>query len=290
MKMSLRRLFFLGAALTVSGAACAQEGLEKETVIVDYFSRAREVPPVYMEAVRSNVIAAFVDRGRHQVVDAQAVAGSGAPSQGLISGPAALVDGPSQEEARRKELIEATGARYIVTGAVTDYLFRHESAAGKDRFVTAMRLVLTGADLQTGKEIKPEEFKLTGQGATAEEADARALNGMQYSLLFYIDNRFKFQTQVLRLAPPDAKGRLKELYIRCGTAMGVQRQDLFLVYRDTDMGGGAIAREQVGKLRVKEVLGDEVTKCTVVKGGPEITEAFVAGRPLVVVSDTESLF
>lgn len=246
----------------------------KEIVLIDYFTKAREVPVPYMEAIRANVLAGFADRGRHQVLDAETLRG---------------IDPYRTTETEREEAIRATGARYFVSGAVTDYMFRHETVGGKPRFMSALRLVLTGVDLKTGNAIEPEEFRLAGQGATAEEADAKALGGMQYSLLFYIDRRFKFETQVLRLASPDAKGRLRELYVRCGAAMGVQRKDLFLVYLETDM-DGAIAREQIGKLRVKEVLGDEVTKCTVVKGGEQIASAFAAGRPLVVVSDSESLF
>lgn len=273
-KNTLFRPLLLTAALLLSGAA-VRAVPQKEIVLIDYFSRAKEVPVPYMEAVRGNVLAAFADRGRHQIVDAEAIR---------------ELDPYRQGTGDRDAAIQATGARYIVTGAVTDYLFKHESSGGKDRFVSALRLVLTGADLKTGKAIEPGEFKLTGQGATAEEADAKALGGMQYSLLFYIDGRFKFETRILRLAPPDPKGRLKELYVHCGSAMGVQRKDLFLVYRETDMGEGAIAREQIGKLRVREVVGDEVTKCTVVRGGEEITAAFAAGQPLVVVSDSESLF
>lgn len=267
-----RRFAFTAAIVMVSGVAGAAP--QKEIVLVDYFTRAREVPVPYLEAVRGNVLAGFADRGRHEVIDAESVR---------------ELDPYHKSEAEREESIRATGARYVVSGAVTDYAFRHETVGSKPRFTSALRLVLSGIDLKTGKTIEPEEFKLTGQGATAEEADAKALGGMQYSLLFYIDRRFKFETQVLRLAPPDAKGRQKELYIRCGDALGVQRKDLFLVYLETDM-DGAVAREQIGKLRVKEVLGDEVTKCTVVKGGEQIAAAFAAGQPLVVVSDSESLF
>lgn len=273
-KNTLFRPLLLTAALVLAVTA-ARAAPQKEIVLVDYFSRAKEVPVPYMEAVRGNVLAGFASRGRHEIVDAEAIR---------------ELDPYRQGQSGREAALQATGARYVVSGAVTDYVFRHESSGGKDRFVSALRLVLTGVDLKTGKAIEPEEFKLTGQGATAEEADAKALGGMQYSLLFYIDRRFKFETQILRLAPPDAKGRLKELYVHCGAAMGVQPKDLFLVYRDTDMGEGAIAREQVGKLRVKQVLGDEVSKCAVVRGGEEITAAFAAGQPLVVVSDSESLF
>lgn len=273
MKSNLFRCFVLSVVLALAALA-AGAAPQKEIVLVDYFTRSLEVPVPYMEAVRGNVLAGFADRGRHEILDAESVR---------------ELDPYRKSEAEREESIRATGARYVVTGAVTDYVFRHETVGGKPRFVSALRLVLSGVDLKTGKTIEPEEFKLTGQGATAEEADAKALGGMQYSLLFYIDRRFKFESRVLRLAPLDAKGRQKELYIRCGDAMGVQRKDLFLVYLETDM-DGAVAREQIGKLRVKEVLGDEVTKCTVVKGGEQIAAAFAAGRPLVVVSDSESLF
>lgn len=247
---------------------------EKETVLIDRFDHTRDVPVPYVESLREQVGRAFTDRGRHQVIDAQTL-----PSLSA-----------SRSTADREILLRTTGARYVISGQVSDYLFRREIVGGKPRFTTAMRLVLTGYDLRNDREIAPEEFRLSGSGATAEEADTRAFASLPYSLLFYIDRRFRFETRILRLAPADAKGRLKELYIHSGHSIGVQRKDLFLVYRETDMGEGAIAREQIGKLRVKEVVGDEVTKCTVVRGGDEIASSFAAGETLIVVSDSESFF
>ncbi len=248
---------------------------EKETVLIDYFERGRNVPVPYVESLREQVGRAFTERGRHQVIDAQAI-----PSLSPASQPAS----------DRSVLLRTTGARYVISGQVSDYAFRREIVGNKPRFTTAMQLVLTGYDLRNDREIAPEEFRLSGSGATAEEADTRAFASLPYSLLFYIDRRFRFETHILRLAPADTKGRLKELYIHSGHSIGVQRKDLFLVYRETDMGEGAIAREQIGKLRVKEVVGDEVTQCTVVRGGDEIASSFAAGETLIVVSDSESLF
>lgn len=268
------RLFAVGLCCLLSSLFRPAAAQEKETVLIDRFDHTRDVPVPYVESLREQVGRAFTDRGRHQVIDAQTL-----PSLSA-----------SRSTADREILLRTTGARYVISGQVSDYLFRREIVGGKPRFTTAMRLVLTGYDLRNDREIAPEEFRLSGSGATAEEADTRAFASLPYSLLFYIDRRFRFETHILRLAPADAKGRLKELYIHSGHSIGVQRKDLFLVYRETDMGEGAIAREQIGKLRVKEVVGDEVTKCTVVRGGAEIASSFAAGEALIVVSDSESFF
>ena len=242
------RLSAVGLCCLLSSLFRPAAAQEKETVLIDRFDHTRDVPVPYVESLREQVGRAFTDRGRHQVIDAQTL-----PSLSA-----------SRSTADREILLRTTGARYVISGQVSDYLFR--------------------------REIAPEEFRLSGSGATAEEADTRAFASLPYSLLFYIDRRFRFETRILRLAPTDAKGRLKELYIHSGHSIGVQRKDLFLVYRETDMGEGAIAREQIGKLRVKEVMGDEVTKCTIVRGSDEIASSFATGETLIVVSDSESLF
>ncbi|WP_304708117.1 hypothetical protein [uncultured Rikenella sp.] len=268
------RLSAVGLCCLLSSLFRPAAAQEKETVLIDRFDHTRDVPVPYVENLRKQVGRAFTDRGRHQVIDAQTL-----PSLSA-----------SRSTADREILLRTTGARYVISGQVSDYLFRREIVGDKPRFTTAMRLVLTGYDLRNDREIAPEEFRLSGSGATAEEADTRAFASLPYSLLFYIDRRFRFETRILRLAPADAKGRLKELYIHSGHSIGVQRKDLFLVYRETDMGEGAIAREQIGKLRVKEVMGDEVTKCTIVRGSDEIASSFATGETLIVVSDSESLF
>lgn len=58
--------------LLMASTAIAQQPVpEKDLVIVDFFSRSRVVPAPYVETLRGQVIQAFIDRGRQQVIDDQ---------------------------------------------------------------------------------------------------------------------------------------------------------------------------------------------------------------------------
>jgi hypothetical protein len=47
---------------------------------------------------------------------------------------------------------------------------------------------------------------------------------------------------------------------------------------------GREARQQIGKLKVETVLGDDISLCKVQSGGKEIKKAIEAGEQLLVIS------
>lgn len=69
----------------------------------------------------------------------------------------------------------------------------------------------------------------------------------------------------------------------------MHKGDLFKVYVDTDMNGESV-RKLVGKLRVKEVQGEDISRCLIVNGATDIAEAFVDGRRITVLSDGQAFF
>lgn len=106
---------------------------------------------------------------------------------------------------------------------------------------------------------------------------------------YYIDTQFRFETCVLQLEAPDTKGRYKELYLGCGTSQGVRSGDRFLVYQWYEVAGREAVR-LLGKVRVRQVCGPQVARCSISNGAEEIARAFLQGDSLQVVSDTRALF
>lgn len=270
---------------------------EKETVIVDFFSRNRMVPAPYAETLRGHVLGAFADRGRHNVIDAEAsrALAASAPGSGITTPENAAADMGAFLELRAPQAA-ADGARYLVSGTIVDYKFEHVQLPPADSktpprqgFKSSFRIVLSGLDLKLGKRLPDEPYTLTATAPAATDADMAALARIRSSLVFYIDRNFKFETLILDLCPPDKKGRIRELYIHSGTQMGVKHGDLFLVYEETAV-GGVMMRRQVGRLRVNDVENPDVARCKIAKGEDEITEAFRAGRGLICVSDGQSFF
>lgn len=286
----LRNIAFMCLILFAIPSMGQQEGVpEKETVIIDYFSRVREVPGPYMEALRARVIEGFVNRGRHRVVDAQTIADLRDAGYGMVSSPSAIINNQRDAERRRADAIRSLGARYVVSGAVTKCSFKRDKVGDSSRFTTTVVFTLTSYDLLTGESFAPEEFQATGSGDSPEKSDREALAVIPMKMVYYIDNHFKYQTEILRIEAPNAKGKYKELYIRSGASMGVQNGDLFKVYERYEVAGTAGMR-LIGKIRARQVCGEELTLCTFSNGVEAIVRAFSDGHELVVVSDGQALF
>lgn len=258
----------------------------KETIIIDYFSRARGIPYSFVEAVRKQVMNSFIERGRHIVVDAENMDNMELSESEIISHPKAIMGRHPSEEDLRNEAIRSLGANYVISGVVTKYESVRKENSG---YVSTFCFSVSSLNVCNGQSTTPEEFKMIGNGRSPEEADERALGRIPFNMIFYIDNHFKFRTEVLRVEAPNDKGKYKELYIHSGSDMGVQNGDLFDVYLETNI-GGAVAKTKIGRIRAKEVCGDEVTKCSIKKGGEEMAKAMQNKDRLIVISAGEALF
>lgn len=294
-----RTLCFCALFLAALPSVRAQDTPEprKDTVLVDFFLRNRTVPMPYAETFRGHILDGFADRGRHVLVDAAASPelSAGLPGSGLTTPETAAADLAAFLGQRAPQAVR-TGARYLVGGAVTDYRFEHVQLPASDSkkppragFKASFRVLLSAFDLKFGEALPDATYLLTATAPVAEDADRAALAKIRGSLEYYIDNNFKFETAILELCPPDRKGRVRELYIHCGTEMGVKPGDLFMVYEEVAV-GGVPARRKIGRLRVNEVQNPTVARCKIAKGDAEIAGAFAAGRSLTCVSDGEAFF
>lgn len=268
---------------------------EKETVIVDFFARNRTVPALYAETFRGHVLSAFIDRGRHNVLDAEAsrTLAASVPGTGITSEELAAADMAAFLEQRAPQAIDA-GARYLISGTIVNYKFEHVQLPASDSkkpprpgFKATFGVVLSALDLKLGERLPDEPFTLTASAPVAADADLAALARIRGSLEYYIDRNFKFETLILELCPPDKKGRIRELFIHSGTQMGVKPGDLFMVYEEVPV-GGVMTRRKIGRLRVNDVENPDVARCKIAKGDAEIASAFHAGRGLICVSDSKA--
>lgn len=295
--MKIRTLFYCLALLAILPVRAQQPAPAKEIVIVDFFSRIREVPAPYTELLRGHVLAAFAERGRLNIIDAEAsrMLAATVPGSGITTPMNAPADMDAFLQLRAPQAVEA-GARYLVSGTIVGYKFEHATlpplSSGKpprQGFKSSFRVVVSALDLKTGERLTDEPYELTATAPIAEDADVAALARIRTSMSFYVDYRFKFETRILELCPPDKKGRIRELFIHSGSAMGVTNGDLFLVYEEVPI-GGVMTRQKVGKLRVNDVQNPDVARCKITKGDDEIARALTAGRGLVCISDGKALF
>ena len=79
----------------------------------------------------------------------------------------------------------------------------------------------------------------------------------------------------------EKKDKQKEVYIDLGNHNGVYEGLHFGVYLEKQV-AGKIAERQIGKLKIIEVQGPDISLCKVQSGGRDIKAAIDAGQNIVV--------
>lgn len=77
------------------------------------------------------------------------------------------------------------------------------------------------------------------------------------------------------------KGKAETVYIDCGTAQELQNGDEFTVYLVHNVNGN-VGSTPIGKIKVKEIQGANLTLCKVSKGEKEIYTALNDGETLMI--------
>jgi hypothetical protein len=256
---------------SVQGQQVKQGEIKKDILYVDYFTKSPDLPVVYMQAARNQVIAGLINRGRVQVVD----------------GESFYHGGFSQRSS--EEMIKKSGARYVIWGTLDRYEYKRDGKPGKMSCMAKMHVSLFGQDLQSGRMFNPDDIQITGWGPTMDAADAEALSNICNRIDYFVEENCKFEAQVLQLCDPDDRGRV-DLYIGAGSDMGVKNTDQFDIYKLIDIQGHS-SQTKIGTVTVRGVEGASLSRCrTKKKQANAIVEAFNSGAKLIAVSAGESLF
>ena len=282
-------------AQSVKDGVIPEETPVRTLVVMDFFVCPPTVPIIYMSGVRQGVMAAFLKRGRNDMLDAEK--NFPAPMYnnayyGYVNNynrnPYVQNDyqitSPNQSDtpisyfdngAPRDE-VKKTGARYVVNGYITQYILTREVNSDKKvRFTSRLKFVLSTYDIKNSIQLETKEFSMNGSGFSQVEADKNALKSLQNSIGFYINDNFKF--------------KIKGLYLNCGTAVGVKNGDLFQVYALDNVGGVEMYRH-IGRVRARQTMSDVVTFCSFSAGTADIVSAFNGGAKMIAVSAGEAIF
>ncbi len=118
---------------------------------------------------------------------------------------------------------------------------------------------------------------------TANGAINNALSSLAYRVNDYFDRLLPLRANIIEGAK-EKKDKQKEVYIDLGSATkGVYEDIHFGVYVVTTIAGKE-AKKQIGRLRLKTVLGDDISLCKVQSGGRDIKAAIDSGENIRVES------
>lgn len=217
-----------------------------------------------LPAVNALVRSALSDVRRFNPVDALMEGEAGY----ILSGNVTSLTTTSKTEVRT-----STGAKGKVTKTtVVDYTAQAE-------------ISLTLTDVQSGST-STQNFKATafseGSTSTAEKAISRALNAIKEKIVRHYNNLFPTKANIVERGN-EKKDKQKEVYIDAGSSVRVFEGQHFHIYVVGNVAGRETKKE-VGRVKVDEVLGDDISLCKVQKGGKDIKAALDDGKQVVVVS------
>ena len=115
---------------------------------------------------------------------------------------------------------------------------------------------------------------------TQEGAMMKALEKLSSTITDYCNKWLPLSANVLEGAR-DKKDKQKEVYIDLGSKEGAYEGLHMGVYTVKTIAGKE-AKKQIGRLKIMEVLGDDISLCKVQSGGKDIKAALDAGETLVI--------
>lgn len=201
---------------------------------------------------------------------------------------------------RRLQVVEdseASDAKYQVSAVLTDIAATRKVKAydrkdSKGREYTETKtyygaiasVALHFTNLQTGEVTtstlsgRCSEYSLA---RSADEAIRSALDELSDNIYEYYNECYPVRANIIERGI-EKKDKTKELYIDVGSRFIDEdiHFDVFVVGQVA----GRETRKQIGRIRVRETLGDDISLCKVQKGGKEIKAAFDRGDAIVAIS------
>ena len=202
--------------------------------------------------------------------------------------------------ARRLQVVdsdEAGTAKYQVTAQLSDISAsrkvktydRKDSKGGeytetKTYYGAIASVAITFKNLQTGELTtstisgRCSEYSLA---KSADEAIRNALSELSNNIYEYYNEVYPIRANIIERGN-EKKDKTKEVYIDVGSRFVNEdvHFDVFIVGQVA----GRETRKNIGRIRVRETLGDDISLCKVQKGGKDIKAAFDSGNSIVAIS------
>ncbi len=141
-------------------------------------------------------------------------------------------------------------------------------------------------DAVTDKVVNSSTFNVSDYDCswveTSEGAITNALERLQKKIRDHYDRMYPLRAAIIEGAS-EKKDKQKEVYIDLGSAnRAFVGMHMAVCIQKTI--AGKDASKEIGKIKITEILGDEISLCKVQKGGALIKEALDKGENVVVVS------
>ena len=220
----------------------------------------------YQDAVRAAVVKGMSQAHRISVIDDQL-------SKDEASSPGACY-------------VDATVSNISTTSKTeTEYIDKDKKRTRTKTYYKALiGLTMHIKDAKTDEIVASPTFNIKEIDMswieTADGAMIKALERLSYYVTRYCNSWLPLRANVLEGAR-DKKDKQKEVYIDLGEREGAYKGLHMGVY-SVKLVAGKEAKKQIGKLKIEEVQGDDISLCKVQSGGKDIKAALDAGETIVI--------
>lgn len=141
-------------------------------------------------------------------------------------------------------------------------------------------------DAHDGTVVNSNTFNITDSDlswiGSTEKAMSNALEYLSSKIAKYYNSVFPLYASIVE-GGDVKKDKQKEVYIDLGESDGASKGLQFDVYQLKTVSGKE-AKTMIGRLKIEEVEGDEISLCKVTKGGDRIKAALEEGQTLLITS------
>ncbi len=272
---------------------------QRESVVVDNFTAAPEIPLGFYQYARQVVIEGLAYR-RIDVIDVEK---DGIGRADIVYPSFNFVNRnnghPFDIDRAVRLMNEYTSSRYYITVYLSRFKNYPVDHTSKDKdgnpvvktdYTAEIEAEVYLLDAENGETMGPIRWKNYYSGASDPRfAERYAFEEFRSKARNLVTDHFRFKASVIKLGEYNKRGKLQDLFLSCGSDIDVERGDVFWVYSITDIGGITTAN-RLGKVKARDITGRESCRCTVSNGEAEINKAFLAGETLIAVSDDDTWF
>ena len=283
-----RKIIISLLALLMSTTLLAEERNRIVTIAVTDF----QCPPAEKKSTVSSVLGVLLDAAVGQVTidkskyvnDVRAKVISGISKSYRLR----AIDG----QFKPNEVMD-DGSTLYADGTVTNISVTHsEQVVNKEKRTTRMvykaqiSVTVRLKDAATDAVVNSTTFNVTDYDCswveTSEGAIVNALSQLGAKIRGYYDLHFPLSANIIEGAS-EKKDKQKEVYIDLGSQFPVYKGLHLQVYSVKTVAGKK-ARKALGKGKIAEVMGEDISLCKVTKGGSEIKQAIDAGETIEVLT------
>ena len=258
---ALQNVSVMELSYTMKEAPKSELGTVVSAVLDVLADQTTEEQPGYVEAVRANVITALGNVRRFQVTDGRQVA-------------------PTDET----DIIVDGTINYIST--TVEFKLQSNKKDKIPQYYAQIGLTLNLKDRASGTVLNSQMFEVNKSGwawvKSIDSAMKSAMEGLRAKVMKYYNAAYPYSANILERGT-ETTDKQKELYIDLGSMHGVHEGTHFDVYVIGSIGGKE-TRKLIGRLKVRQIEGNEVSLCKVVSGKKEIKAALDAHQKLLIIS------